>query len=970
MIFKLKTKTITAKTQVYIYGGQSFFLQIWLYRLLLTHKLKLTFITPDFDFIKTNPKWQFFTSHPNLTLLNVHHLTKAQTPAPADFFIDTAFLSLYENLDRDIKQQVDTSFGILNRLSFAFQSKSKYVLLFPLIRNLNPEINLYFQIAHHQSFLQNYTKAYPLSYKIIQLTDYLSPNLLTQSTPAFLSIVLHHFFSRQATRLSPATSLYLADLSDQINLIEKISFGFSSSAQHTLLGPKTSLSDFYTNLAQITNQKPPEFIAGHSINPQPIILSPRTTPTQSPRFTDLKKIIQAVPSIPKNLRPCPARPAASSPAQIKLNPNTPPESLPRNHSAPTSSGRLKLGRKLRSLFNASLFRTPRHRFNLKYVLLTLSLSFLIILTPLSLLLFHILNGLQYLAPQTTSPNQTQEVIKQSQLAAASLKRAKSTNQLISPFLSALGLSSTSDNLREIIDFFILVAQTNQHIAQLPDTTNQLFDYIFDRRLDLKSFSWYYTRLSRQNHQAFTAVNQALAVYQDKLQTYSSIKTFNIGPKISQTYKHLKSTQQNLEISQKIISQLPELLGYNKRKEYLIVLMDNNELRPSGGLITAYAVLTIENGQLLDFQVNDTYMLDNQLKGRIPPPPALQTYLGQLNWSIKDAAWYPGFPDTSRQLIWFYSKAMGQEIDGVIAVDLNFFQQIAGSLDNFYLPDLNLNLDSKNLTKRAYLWGNLTDGNQNEIFVSLLKTFLLKFKNLNSQNAPAFFSRMLTAAQQKSLRFYFNNTNLQATMSQLKFAGSVQFPQCQNKCLLVGGLIDQANLGANRVNYLLQQRISVSLDIQNDQLIQKISLFIKNPAVSPKWPGGDFKDYLTLHAPSNWQLTQVKISDRALDLDKVEIATQSSFVSYQLFHQVPFGQNQTVTFTLKSPLPTAPNLDSIFFFIKQPGIKNTNLIFEITSSASKSLKIISPKTWQKLTNKAIYQQKLDKDIIVPVRIKVK
>ncbi len=973
MLFKLKTKTISTKTQIYLYSHPSFFLQIWLYQLLLIHKLKITLIAPNPDSLIQNPQWQFFTTHPNLKILSSNHLT--QKPAKADFFIDLSFISLFENLNHNLNHHVDTGFGIINRLSFAYQAQSKFVLLFPLIRNLHPESSLFYQIQHHINFLSHYTKTYQLPYKIIQLPDYLNPALSTFSGHNLLTQTLLFFLHQKPIPFHPQTPLFIADLNPTLQLIEKLSFGFNPQPITSISLPSITLNDFLTSLSQTTNLPDPVFVSKNPIKPSPLWLTTPQTSLSIPPLnqqSDFKKLALTLPQLASHSKlppPKPLTPTHPAPNPDSLTLSSAPPSLPSSiKSQPPSPKRPRLPSFNFSFKNKLLpFQLP---FTSKTLALFITLWFLTILTPLVLLLVNIALGLNYLDRNlpNTPPDQ---IIKHSQQAATSLKRAKSINQFLSPVFSVLGLAATTDNLNEILNFFILISQTNQNLAQLPTTTDQFLDYVFDRRDNLKSFSYYYSRLSQQNSQTFTLVNQALALYQDTLQSYNQIQTFKIGPRLTRTYQILKSTHQKLQTNQKIITQLPLILGYDKRQEYLVLLFDNNELRPSGGLIPAYALLTFENGQLIDFQVNDINVLDNQLKGKISPPQPLQTYLGQINWNIKDAAWYPAFTDTARQVVWFYSKSMGQEIDGVIGLDLNFFQQTARSLGPFYLPDINLTLDDKNLLKRAFLWGDLETGTQNEIFTSLLKSFFLKLKTLKTTQSPNFLSDLTALADQKSLRFYFNHTQLQATFNQLRWDGPADFPTCQNDCLLIGGLLTQANLGANRVNYLIQQRLSLNLTVKNNELIQTISLYTKNPSTSPKWPGGDYKDYLTLYVPNTWQLEEVRLADKILDLDQISIATQSQTLSYSLFQIVPFGQSQTLTFAFSTPLNSPlKQLDTVFALIKQAGLKNLDVVFEITPPKNQKLKLISPKTWQKHNLSALYQQKLDKDIIIPVRLKLK
>lgn len=56
--------------------------------------------------------------------------------------------------------------------------------------------------------------------------------------------------------------------------------------------------------------------------------------------------------------------------------------------------------------------------------------------------------------------------------------------------------------------------------------------------------------------------------------------------------------------------LPELLGSNKQTSYLVILQNETEMRPSGGLFTAFGVITLENGKIVgEIDFKDTWTLE-------------------------------------------------------------------------------------------------------------------------------------------------------------------------------------------------------------------------------------------------------------------------------------------------------------------------------------------------------------------------
>jgi hypothetical protein len=60
-----------------------------------------------------------------------------------------------------------------------------------------------------------------------------------------------------------------------------------------------------------------------------------------------------------------------------------------------------------------------------------------------------------------------------------------------------------------------------------------------------------------------------------------------------------------------ISYLPELIGSNKQTSYLLIMQNETEMRASGGLITSFGIITLENGKIMgDIKLKDTWTLEN------------------------------------------------------------------------------------------------------------------------------------------------------------------------------------------------------------------------------------------------------------------------------------------------------------------------------------------------------------------------
>ena len=114
--------------------------------------------------------------------------------------------------------------------------------------------------------------------------------------------------------------------------------------------------------------------------------------------------------------------------------------------------------------------------------------------------------------------------------------------------------------------------------------------------------------------------------------------------------------------------LREMLSVDgKRREFLVLLQNEMELRPAGGFIGSYAVISVEDGKLINTQVQNVYETDGQLAGFVELPAAIKNYLGEPRWFMRDANWSPHFLQSAKDIRWFYEKSTGRKVDGVIGV---------------------------------------------------------------------------------------------------------------------------------------------------------------------------------------------------------------------------------------------------------------------------------------------------------------
>ena len=119
--------------------------------------------------------------------------------------------------------------------------------------------------------------------------------------------------------------------------------------------------------------------------------------------------------------------------------------------------------------------------------------------------------------------------------------------------------------------------------------------------------------------------------------------------------------------------LPGVVGatHEGPKTYLLLVQNEDELRPTGGFITSVGNLVLQNGEVISL---DFESVDNDADWTQPYPAApwqLQEYMNSPVLILRDANWFTDFPTTVLWAESLYAYTHSHSVDGVIAFDQHF-----------------------------------------------------------------------------------------------------------------------------------------------------------------------------------------------------------------------------------------------------------------------------------------------------------
>lgn len=379
-----------------------------------------------------------------------------------------------------------------------------------------------------------------------------------------------------------------------------------------------------------------------------------------------------------------------------------------------------------------------------------------------------------------------------------------------------------------------------------------------------------------------------------------------------------------------ISQILAAKGENK---YLLLFANNMELRPGGGFIGSYGVLTMKDLTFMGIEVYDVYDADGQLTAHVKPPEPIRQYLSQPHWFLRDSAFSPDFYENYHQAKFFLDKEKQMtDFAGGIMVTTTAIKNILNAYGDIYVPDFNekVNADNFYLKTQLYAEKNFFPGStQKKSFLSALTRQIMV--NLETVPEQILISQLFTSAEEKQLVFYFEIEELQRIVDSYYWSGRIIEPQCPTQvenCYTDFLFPYDANLGVNKANFFMNRTMATKIIIDEEGIAHtSLTVKFRNESMQDIFPGGTYRNYFQILLPRDSVIKEIRVGEERLETYDQEIG---QFKKVGFFFEVPPSSTKDVTVQYHS-MKAFKKGKSVYqlLFQKQVGSINNDLSLEIS-----------------------------------------
>lgn len=369
----------------------------------------------------------------------------------------------------------------------------------------------------------------------------------------------------------------------------------------------------------------------------------------------------------------------------------------------------------------------------------------------------------------------------------------------------------------------------------------------------------------------------------------------------------------------LVQLLPALTGYPQESNFLVILQNNDELRPTGGFIGTYGLMTVKNAKPNNITTEDVYHLDMPCidKLKVTPPAPISKYMGVTYWWLRDANWSPDFPTSAKQIEDMFlaeSACAGRENakpTAIIAINPDLISdllKLVGPItvegetydSSNFQPLLQYNVEV------AYQEKDITSWNRKNIINSVVSELEKRLIDLPSNKWPDVLSVLQNNITKRNLQLYFDNESYQKVATELGIAGEIK--QTDKDYLMV---ID-ANLAAFKSDSVMNKKIAYNISSGSNGLISQLNLNYQHNG-GFDWRTTRYRSYTRIYAPLGSRLIS---SDKLTDFAMTDDQTLNKTV-FGFFWSIEPGQSSSINISYRLPKNiTEDNYE--LYFQKQSG----------------------------------------------------
>lgn len=407
----------------------------------------------------------------------------------------------------------------------------------------------------------------------------------------------------------------------------------------------------------------------------------------------------------------------------------------------------------------------------------------------------------------------------------------------------------------------------------------------------------------------------------------------------------------------IMSELAKMAGAEEAQKYLILFQNDNELRPTGGFLTAYSIVKVDKGRVIPEKSGDIYDLDLKFRQNTAIPKELGRYLiTERYWHLRDMNIYPDFKKSMETFYQNYQTIPSEpgDIDGIIAVDtqlLTWLLEVIGPVQVAGYGTFSAEVDKRcDCPQVVYALSEIITRptpylreDRKGVLGPLMSGILSKTYELDKSRFPELINVALNSMKARHVQLYFVDEQSQIAAEKIRAAGRLyqldnnfknwQFGQNQDFLAIVN-----TNLGGAKSNLFINHDLKISVTApENNYITNTVEITYRNSAKADNCNleagqlclNATLNDWIRLYLPPNSELIEIQGLE-----DQEEVYEEEGYTVIDGFFKLePLGLAK-IRLSYKVPYQDQENYNLRLW--KQGGIDPVPVLIDVTGGEEELL----------------------------------
>ncbi|TRZ48407.1 DUF4012 domain-containing protein, partial [bacterium] len=335
------------------------------------------------------------------------------------------------------------------------------------------------------------------------------------------------------------------------------------------------------------------------------------------------------------------------------------------------------------------------------------------------------------------------------------------------------------------------------------------------------------------------------------------------------FKNLKNLEEQVVQFIKVTDIIPKVLSADKAKTILILLQNSQVLRPGGGEVDYYLLLTLNRGNLISKKYYGETELDKLYQDATTIVQKNKRYLAPPTPKLLDLVQDPDFSISSNNISMYLEKALKIKPDFIIATNDILIQELL-------LEEKSQTIDQFKL--------DLLSSSGSAVYKDLTDQYLDKLFNQNL-SLPVLGRTIAKTIGDNQILLWSSDTNTEQLLASQSYSGVITLHPCNagiasvEDCIAQTSYLSESAIQSSRENPWSSRLISHTINITSPSIQHEYQINYK-PKDSQS-PGFTISTIYHLYLPSPSTLDKVLLNELPASIKEVEKVVEGSFDYYKI-----------------------------------------------------------------------------------------